>query len=122
MNAWIESLGDWVREFLVLATIALAGAGLLRVAIRSPQLRVSLAWGTWLGLLALAALVALPGRPRVNLAWPEISQDKAIVAATPLTADFVSETEHVPEAAPAECAAAAPHFDLRGAAPGLAIC
>ena len=53
MNAFLEALGVWLADFLVLATALLAMSLLLRLAIRQPAARVALAWGTWLGVAAM---------------------------------------------------------------------
>ena len=68
MNASLELLFTWLLDFSGLATALLAAAIVLRWALRDPASRVTLAWGTWLAILAGGILLALPGWPRIDAA------------------------------------------------------
>jgi beta-lactamase regulating signal transducer with metallopeptidase domain/multidrug resistance efflux pump len=75
VNAFLESLAVWLVDFLALSTVLLAGSLLLRLVLRQPASRVALAWGTWLGVAAIALLAALPDWPRYGVSewarlWP----------------------------------------------------
>jgi hypothetical protein len=69
VNAFLESVAVWLADFFVLASVLLAASLALRVVVRGPAARVSLAWWTWLGIAAIAVLTALP-------AWPRIAIDR----------------------------------------------
>lgn len=117
MNAWMLPLAGWLLDFSLLASVALAAALALRWCFRDAAPRVALAWGTWLGLVALAIVTALPQWPRVTL-WPAASNAPAvIVVAERLPAPFLVDPAILPEANlpalatehPAEIAADANH-------------
>ncbi len=67
MNAFLESVAVWLTDFFVLASILLAASLALRLFVRGAAARVTLAWGTWLGIALIAMLTALPNWPRVAI-------------------------------------------------------
>jgi beta-lactamase regulating signal transducer with metallopeptidase domain len=83
MNAPLESLFAWLLDFLGLATALLVAAIVLRWVLRNPASRVTLAWGTWLAMLAGGILLALPSWPRIDVAdWlaPPVEQPSVLLA------------------------------------------
>lgn len=67
MNAMFASLFAWLLDFGCLATVLLVAAIVLRWLLRQPASRVTLAWGTWLAIVAGGAVLAMPGWPRIDL-------------------------------------------------------
>jgi beta-lactamase regulating signal transducer with metallopeptidase domain len=92
MNTLFDSLFAWLLDFGFLATVLLAAAIVLRCLLPQPASRVMLAWGTWLAIVAGAAVLALPGRPRVDfsvwLAAP--AQDGPLVFVQETAPQFVA--------------------------------
>lgn len=66
MNA-IQLLTVWLVDFQILAALLLTIALVLRCCLRQPAERLVVAWGSWLGVLALAVATAMPVWPRVSL-------------------------------------------------------
>jgi len=93
MNSWTVTVVAWLLDFGLLASVVLAASSTLRWCFREPVQRVALAWGTWLGLLALAVAVALPQWPRISL----LAQSTKPPAATV----FVEQAWEAPPAVPA---------------------
>ena len=126
MNAFLEALGVWLADVLALATALLALSLVLRLVIRQPAARVALAWSTWLGLMAIAAISAAPAWPRyaiadMAVAWrPDetqaVEQPGANLLAEEPTpevflaepSDLISHMEPMPVEAPAPPVVAAP--------------
>src|SRR5262245_26371475 len=73
---WIL-LTAWLIDYALLATVVLIAAVALRWCFRDPSQRVALAWGTWLGLLLLAVVIALPQWPRLAV----VSRSAAVAEA-----------------------------------------
>jgi hypothetical protein len=67
VNAFLESLTLWLVDFFVLTSVLLAASLALRLIVRGPAARVTLVWGTWFGILAMAVLTALPSWPRIDV-------------------------------------------------------
>jgi beta-lactamase regulating signal transducer with metallopeptidase domain len=67
MNARIESLGLWLADFYLAATILLSIAAILFTVIRQPAPRMAVGWGSLLGLLIASVLCLSPSRPRFDL-------------------------------------------------------
>jgi beta-lactamase regulating signal transducer with metallopeptidase domain len=78
MNATLAPLAYWLLDFAVLASLLMLAAIGLRLIVRQPAARVSLAWGTWLGVAILAIVTALPAWPRLELA--ALLHDKPVAA------------------------------------------
>jgi beta-lactamase regulating signal transducer with metallopeptidase domain len=68
MNAVMSGVSAWLLDFGMLASLLLAAALTGRWLCRQAGQRMALAWATWLGVLLLAILTALPQWPRHELA------------------------------------------------------
>ena len=66
MNAF-QMLTVWLVDFQILSALLLAIALALRCFLRQPAERLVVAWGTWLGVLALALAAAMPAGPRLSI-------------------------------------------------------
>ncbi len=67
MNSWSHAFNLWLADYYLSATILLALVLAAGSLIREPVKRMSLAWATLPGLLALALLCAAPFWPRISL-------------------------------------------------------
>jgi len=101
MNAFLESVAQWLVDYLAAATLLLAAALALRTFVRQPAARMAVAWSACLGLIAMALLTAWPTWPRVRVddlaqIWPNqvaaASFEQPVAGQTPeeLPAEVVS--------------------------------
>jgi hypothetical protein len=73
MTPWIHGITGWLADVFVHATVLLTVVAGMLPWIRHPARRITVAWGTLLGLVLVAALPAFPHRPLVVLpGWANI--------------------------------------------------
>jgi beta-lactamase regulating signal transducer with metallopeptidase domain len=101
MNELLSSLSAWLVDFLALATALLAVVALALWRLKQPAQRLALAWGTMLGLTALAIATAVPDWPRWDLGeWLAVSNDTTSEQNVTLLPSAMPAAEPVEAAAP----------------------
>jgi beta-lactamase regulating signal transducer with metallopeptidase domain len=86
MTSWLTTLALWAADYYALATVLLGLAGLAVVRTSDPSRRIGLAWAAAVGLFVLAALVAAPICPRLDLGLWETANTAGADAPEPWTA------------------------------------
>jgi len=67
MTAWSTVFLEWLIDYYLVTAVLLIVVGIAMAIVRQPARRLALAWGTLVGLFALAILCAMPLWPRFYL-------------------------------------------------------